>query len=648
MSDLIEKYVGRQIVIGEELHLVRGRLSGRPVMQIQAPSGILHEMSLQDFNVEVGLGRVMDRDPDWNPGRLPSDADRFEQEFRLAVIKKNNWLRKEGVGWNERIAILKQDFENDERFANRTKNFPTKRTIQMWQKSHRELGANALVDKRHLSGNRAKRHDAIFEEIVLDLLEERFLTSDRYTAKSLARMAKAKYLDRCREVGIVPSDHGEKVVRSLISKLPNKDVVIGRFGREEGSRKLLKAGRFEMVTSPFERVEIDSTQADIYVVIDDKGATARPNVCAAIDCATGVVVGMTVTLEAPNSLITVKTLKEAMTPTSDEFFDAHNIENRFQAFGRPHVVVSDHGSENSGMHVEGIVEAVGLEFRKTIPKRPEKKPYIERFMNTFNKFATELPGASQSQEMRNKTRVEKGQKESIIPFEAFVSLAQKWRFDIYAQTKRRRIQNPIKTKETPYEAWCRLSEEQLVPEPPTPQEIKQIFFAGEARRKLHHYGVEFQGLQYFGRGTGELIDKYGPGITLDVRYDPSDIRSILVKYEGEDTYWETPAKVPDLPAISFEELKRLRSSQADDDEENLSAARLWEGMTKDFHRKPRKATTKARTAKHEAIQRIRDKETAKRSSPTTAHMEEMIETAQRTSRPLHRPVNPAPVKRRKP
>ena len=647
MTDLIEKFDGRQILIGEELHEVRGRLVGRAAIQIQSPSGVLHEMPVQDFHVEVALGHVVDPDPDWEPNRLPSGADRNEQKFRLAVIKRSTQLQAEGFNWDDRIAILQREFAKDERFGSRQKIFPSKRTIQIWSRSLRERGGNGLVDKRHRSGNRVKRHDAVFEGIVFDLLEERYLESDRYTVRTLTRLAQVKYLDRCRNEKISPSEHGEKVVRSLIDALPHRDVVRRRIGGEAGARRLLKAARFEKVVSPFERVEIDSTQADIYVVIDDDGNVARPHICAAIDCATGVVVGLTVNLANTNAAITAETLKEVMTPTSPEFFDLHDIEFRFQAFGRPLIVVSDHGPENSGLSVEGVVEAALLEFRKAIPKKPERKPYIERFMDTFNGFVTTLPGASTTSEMPNKTRVEKGSKEASITFDQFVSLVQKWRFDVYAQTDRRRIQNPLRTTESPFNAWHRLSNEHLVPEPPTIQEIRELFFAGHARRKLHLYGVELNRIQYFGRGTSELLDLYGPGAYLDIRFDPTSIRSILVKHEDDQVYVEIPAKDPDIPAISIAELKAIQESLKGDDGGNLSAARILSAMTEGFHRKPGKPTTKARAAKHNAISRDRDKQAIARSKAPRVTEETLVEGVAKGNRPLVRPKNVATAERRK-
>lgn len=647
MSDLIEKYDGRPIVIGEELHEVRGKLVGKPVVQLRSPSGDFHEMPISEFHVEVGLGNVLDRDPDWNPDRLKQDAERFEQDFRLAVIAESNRLRKAGYDWDSRIKILRQEFETNAKFSRRKKDFPTKRTIQIWEKAFRESGSNALADKRYLSGNRAKRHDPLFEEIVFNLLEERYLTSDRYTVKSLASLARAQYLDRCKEEDITPSDHGEKVVRSLIATLPHRDIVLGRLGRKEGDRKLIQARRFEKVISPLERVEIDSTLADIYVVIDDEGNRDRPWICAAIDCATGVIVGMTVTVQAPNASTTVTTLKEVMTPTSDEFFDRHEIKHRFQAFGRPLVVVSDHGSENSGLLVEGMLENTGIEFRKTIPGKPEKKPYIERFMSTLKNFVTQLPGASQTREMPNKTRVSKGLEEAFISFDEFANSLQKWRFDVYAHTDRRRIQSALLTDESPYSAWRRLSNDDLVPEPPTPQEIKQMFFAGTARRKLFHYGVEYERIQYFDRGVRELLDKYGPGITVDVRFDPTDIRTILIRHPSEESFFEINAKDPEIPALSFEELKLVREKIKLGVDENLTAVRILEAITEGFHHKARHSSTKARAAKHEAIQHRKDQEIIERSLESKGMREDIIEAAQSASRPIHRPVKPAPVKRRK-
>ena len=51
MTDLIKKYDGRLIAIGEEWHEVRGHIQGRAAVSLKAPDGTIHEISSEDFRL---------------------------------------------------------------------------------------------------------------------------------------------------------------------------------------------------------------------------------------------------------------------------------------------------------------------------------------------------------------------------------------------------------------------------------------------------------------------------------------------------------------------------------------------------------------------------------------------------------------------
>ncbi len=408
MTEMIEKYDGRQSGIDGVQHEVIGRVVGRPAVQLKSPEGVVHEISDIDFRLQISRGNVAPDEQASASGRYISIEERLNAQFRSEVIKMAERLRQDGFNWEERIILMRKHFLADLRFAKHAERFPGVRAIQKWIKAHREQGDVGLEDGRYRSGNRTTRNDALFEEIVLDILEEQYLRTDRKTAKAVWRDARAVCLERCANYDIEPQPHGQKVVDRIIRSLPHADVVKTRVGGHEAKMRLLQAGHFARVERPFERVEMDSTQVDLFIVVDDKGTVSRPWVCAAIDCATGMCVGMQLSLKEPASVLTVQTLKEMMLPKSDGFFDKFEIENRFPYYVRPMDVVTDQGSENSGDVIESAVKAALFELNPNLPGTPQGKPFIERFFRTLNMFLTTLPGATVTSEMKGKDRTKKG------------------------------------------------------------------------------------------------------------------------------------------------------------------------------------------------------------------------------------------------
>lgn len=613
MIDVVSHYIGRQLVYDGVIFTVTARTQDESGFIIKDVEGNSAQISNEELHVLLAQAQS---DPTRSRQYFQTKAGQEDQEVRLQILRAEAELNAQGyLSWTQRHALLAEKFQGVRDRLGRPISIPSVRTLQSWKGAFRAGGRQALADARRRSGNRNRRHDPVFEAIIIEQLEERFLNSDRVTIKELHRISYALYRVWAEENHVRMRECGERVVRSILATLPHRDLIKRRIGGDKAAQELLRARHFEMVQAPFERVEIDSTQADIFVVIDDQGNVARPHICAAIDCATGLIVGMSLSLTPPNAELTARTLKEMMVPHGDAFFDAFGIRNRLEAIGRPLVTISDQGSENSGPLIESIVEHCLYEFRKNIPKKPEKKPFIERLFGVMNEFIHSLPGATETRLMKNRTRIEKATAEARLTFEQFEAMLQRWRYDVYAQMPRKRVTSHLRTNESPAASWRRLLKECLVPEPPSESEIRQMFFAGRTERKLQRYGVEYQRIQYFGE-AGLLLDQYGPGAKLEIRYDPTDIRMLLARHPNDDDWVELTAKDPDLPAISFAELERLRKSLPVDELEAqgaLSAQVILREMTRDMHRPARGQRTKARRAAHAAQDLQRDQQTASRS-----------------------------------
>ncbi|UWP89154.1 Mu transposase C-terminal domain-containing protein [Aliiroseovarius crassostreae] len=612
MTDLIEKHDGRLLEIDGELHEVRGRIKGQAVVSLKAPDGTIHEISSEDFRLRVAAGFVLDPQKLDVGIRIPTASDHLEAAFREAVLNMSARLEREGFGWQERHRVMKEHFEGQPEFKARQKPFPGVRAIQKWRKGFLEQSTNALHDKRYLSGNRLPRHSNLFEDIVLDILDLQYKKHDRMTAKAVWQSARAEYLEACDRRQIEPGPHGQKVVNSLIKSLPHGDVVKSRIGGREARKRLIEANRFVKVSQPMERIEIDSTEADVFIIIDDEGNVGRPWVCAAIDCATGMIVGLKVSLTQPTSIVTAMVLKEILTPKDPDFFEQFQIKNRLDTCGRPIQIIADQGSENSGDVIESCVKNACLLLSPNLPGHPEDKPYIERFFKTLNGFLTTLLGATTTREMPNRSRIDKAQKEACLSLDEFIMALQRWRFDAYAVRPRRVVENPLKTLESPKMAWQRLDDEYVIPDPLPPQEVAQLFYGGAAERTLHHYGIEFERVQYASAELSRLRREIGAGEKLAIRYDPTDMRMIGVvnPFTGDTIF--VPTKDEEFPAISVEDLRRIRKELAPDLEEFLSADRTIAAIHDQIHHNGIHGTP-ARKAKKRAARAQEDRRIAEQS-----------------------------------
>ncbi|MCW3784703.1 Mu transposase C-terminal domain-containing protein [Defluviimonas salinarum] len=643
---LLEAYDGRYIRLDSELYRVLGREAGKPSILVESTSGDRLAIAASDFRMHISLGNVSEGlEPDFR-SRLNDQVVAEEMAFRRELLTRVAKCRNEGHTWESALRATHQGFLDDGRYEERCRDFPKVRTVQLWREKFLREGSNALRDRREQSGNRRDRHDPIFEEIVFDLLEEQFLTSDRMTVSRLCKVASDLYVNRCKGASIEPASHGRKVVESLIASLPHDDVVKMRLGSKEARKRLLQAGRFQTIKAPFDRIEIDSTQADVFVVVGENGETARPWVTAAIDAATGLIVGMTVTLDRTSGLTTAVTLREAMTLTPASFFDANGIEARFQAHGNPLTVVADQGPENKGDLLSRLIASTGIESQLAIPGHPEKKPFIERFFRTFSMFVTQLPGATQTAEMPAKTRTNRATSEALLTLDDFVRDVQRWRFDVYARTPRRRIQSVFRRRESPIEAWRRMEEEFFIPEPPSLNELRDMFYRQKVTRRLHRYGIELNGIQYSSEAL-RYIQKTQGASEVDVWLNPTDIREIAVINPISREAIYVPAKDPEMPAISTEELKRIRRSLKIDPSEELSAERILAALVGKYHRAAGRANTPQRKALEKARADRRDADILSRSMERPAVDLGAKDLGARPAIPVTRPQKLAKISNRR-
>ncbi|WP_422040658.1 Mu transposase C-terminal domain-containing protein [Roseibium sp.] len=504
--------------------------------------------------ISEGLART----PDKSEGLsfAPDDVDRLKREMILHAIKREKELRANGHTAANALEILRLELLSHERFQRLVPAKLSARTLQLWKSRLKSSGKAGLIPRTQERGNRTVRYDELFEDIAWSVLEELYLRSDRVSVGRLAELVEIRYRDACEERGISPGPCGKRCLESVIDALRTDDVIKARHDTETSRKLRLQAQFYHRVELPFDLVEIDSTTADIFIIGADGGCAGRPTVSIAIDCATGWPLALRLTLQNANEALTVQTLKDLMTDRGDAFFDYYEIENRTEVTGTPQIVSVDQGSENSGPHLASIVGNTGMEWASNIPGAPEKKPHVERFIRELNGFLHTLPGATTSKDLPDRKRIDKGMLEASLTLQELQAAVYKWVYDCYALKLRRLIHSPLRQSESPTESWNRLKQNAVLP--PAPDDIRDVFNVRKKGCKLQHYGIEVEGIQYHSDELRELISEVGRGESVDVTYDPLDVREVRVAHPRLPRPISVPAKTEGVAAVSFADVKRAK------------------------------------------------------------------------------------------
>lgn len=557
MKQILKERHQSTIQFKGETYAVDGAIAGRDAYEISNSQGESFEITGQEYRDHVHNGLVQRGGFSKRPRNVTTDDARVAQ-LRLRIVEKALKLGEEGVQWGKRIPILKREFAEEPTFKIKGNRFPRQSTVQNWVKLYRRGGAEALLPKHSNSGNRTPRYDGVFHELVLDLLEMQYTSSDRQNLTSLSINAYDQYQFICREHGIEPGCCGRKAVEAIVKTVPHFDVLKWQLGSNEARQHMRVAQKYCHVAAPYDQIELDCTKADILLVDDDGHVIGRPWICAAIDCATGWIVALQVFLSEPSSEHVAKALKEMISYPEDDFFEQHNIVNRKKIAAMPKMVVMDQGSENVGEPIDAFIAVSGVHGHWARPKNPQEKPFAENMFLPVRNKVSQLPGATKSKAYPDRKRTQKAMEEACLTLNEFNSIMQRWRYDEYGRTPRRRVQDIYKRGETPSSAWDRLAEEHIVPEPPSLDEHQAALMIRSETRTLWHYGIEFETMNYHSEDLARLYRRIGPNQRVEIRYAPLDAREILVVDPHTGELVRASNKAKDLAALSYRELRECR------------------------------------------------------------------------------------------
>lgn len=615
MSRDIDAWDGRHLHLDGEVYVVQGKIAGRPTYRLTARDGRTPEIPLHEFNQYCFEERVTppDRAPGSHAAIDISPRQQREVEFRRFVLDQVREIESDGVPISRGRDALGQRLRCHPVFQNRKT--PSLSSIRRWKKADKSTDPTALVPRTKNCGNRTRRYDDTFEQICLDVLERTYLTTDRRTILETWREAKRLYLDTMKQYGRKPGNCGLKAFYRVLSILPAYEIFKRRCGAKVARKMFLAAKSFMDVHLPYDRIELDCTTADVFCVDECGEVVGRVTICIAVDCATGLILGLQIDLKAPNSALVARTIREILEPKADAWFAEHGIQNRFHPIGTPRKIVTDHGSENAGERNLQIVSQLGIDWSKCIPGHPEQKPQVERTFREVNRCLRTLPGATATNDLPEKARIEKAQAEACLTFDEIYTRLQQWRYDIYAVMPKRHVESLFGISESPLRCWQRLEAESLLPEPPSQEALFAAFHSFVEKRKLQHYGVEFCRLQYHCDELEEVWRHYGPKHAFEIRYDPDDIRLILLKDPRTGRYVRVPCKHTNMPAMSFDELKELRRRHPKTFDEEDQARAVLRSLQDDAE-KANPYVSKGRAAKSlEIARRQKRKASEKESGP---------------------------------
>lgn len=418
-------------------------------------------------------------------------------------------------------------------------------SVYRWCKQDQSSGHDirALSGSIDKQGNRTSRLNLTVQRLIDEAINTIFLTRHKASAASVYRELK-KLIYKENLVRMPADALKAPSYRTVLTKIEQLDPMLvteRRKGKRAAERAFRAYGQGVRTTRPLERVEMDHTQLDMFVVDDESHLPlGRPYLTVALDHFTRSVVGFYISFTPPSAISVMECLKHAILPKVGLNAKYPRIKNTWDVYGVFETLIVDNGREFYSTALEEACLQLGINIQYSPPRQPWYKSSIERYFGTINrKLLDSNPGKSMK-ELEQLAEYDPS-KDAVIMFSTLVEIMHIWVVDIYQQSFHERIED------TPAAKW-RKGVEAFPPVLPRSVTELEVVLGLHETRKIQPTGIQFEGLFYNSDNLAQLRRRLRENPQVDIKIDPSDISHIYVLDPIAQEYLRIPAVNQDYTA----------------------------------------------------------------------------------------------------
>lgn len=404
---------------------------------------------------------------------------------------------------------------------------PHWQSVRTWFKNYCDSGRSlkGLYPRHRFKG---RRSDRINIEVIniINIESKRYYKSNQISMASVERNVEAKILAHNLAN---PSQLWEIPTYVTIRKRVLNYSYQFRKKSREGNRKLRDqlAGSDPVVIthSILERVEMDHTKLDIYVLHDElKTVIGRPNLTVLIDHYSHMVLGFLLSFEPGYFAALCSSCKNGFLPKTH--IESLGFISDWPAHGVPETLVTDNGNEFWSKNFDAVADELSIDFQYCPIRTPNYKGTVERFFGTVNSIVLDdLPGVVRKKDKHGEDYDAK--QTARLTFTEFKLYFMRWLIDQYHHT-------PLDSNQkTPYELWVGSEEFFPIPEENESDLLPKIM--ATATKHLRQGGIHILKLTYNSTVLKDIVRRDGFK-EVTIKYDPYDLGYILVLDDYNNAY----------------------------------------------------------------------------------------------------------------
>ncbi|MEL6930223.1 MAG: Mu transposase C-terminal domain-containing protein [Cyanobacteria bacterium J06600_6] len=417
---------------------------------------------------------------------------------------------------------------------------PSWLTLYRWYKSYIASGCDirSLVPLHSGKGNRQSRLNPEVRQIIKDAIDVVYLNLTQAQGMDVYDrvLININQSNRLREkLGQKQLEipHTSTIYRE-IAKLDPQETAIARYGRRIAGSMNDAVKQGPRPTRPLERVEIDHTKLPLFVVdIETRLPIGTPWLTSAVDKYSGVVLGYYASFNPPSYLSVMQCMSHAIVTKNYLKADYPNVENDWDTYGLPEVIVVDNGKEFYSTSFEDACLSLGIVIQYCPPKMPWYKSAIERYFGALNtQLLSHQPGKKFAKFMEQNDY--DSRKNAVVSFDALQEILHIFIVDIYNQSGNPQLKSPRQ------KVWSKAIASFPPALPSSNNELK-VLIGATVERTVTRRGIEFEGLIYNCSELARLRCELKQSTKTKVKYDPSDLSRVYVLDSVNCQFIEVPA-----------------------------------------------------------------------------------------------------------
>ncbi|MGD6803930.1 DDE-type integrase/transposase/recombinase [Rossellomorea aquimaris] len=409
------------------------------------------------------------------------------------------------------------------------------RWVKEYEGSSKDI--RSLINRYSNSGSKDFQFPSIVEGIITRIIEKYYLvrearnTDDVYLLVYNEITKENKFREQDDKLPI-PS---KSTIRRRIQHRNSYEDMVKKWGRDKAFQKAASIKRQPSPTRILERVEIDHTQMDIFLLDDEhRLPLGKPFLTFMIDVYSGYPLGYYIGFHHPSFESVCNTLKNAIFNKSEINERYSTIENEWLAEGIPDMIVVDNGKEFIGKNMEAVCQQLGINLLICPVKKPHWKGSVERYFRTSNtKLLHKLPGTTFGNIYER--RDYNPEKTAVMTFSGFLEIFHLWLIDSYCHSEHKGVGG------IPHRLWESSWKQNPPPDTINKRDLNMIL-GREETRSIQRDGITFEYLNYTSPELRKMQEDVGgthPNkFKFKVNYD--DLSRIFVYHPKKNKYLEVP------------------------------------------------------------------------------------------------------------